>query len=77
MFEGHDFIKLINNSWVLDLTDCTGYKVEIDSNGEVERYTKAFDVLIEDGNITFEKYISIPVKILKEATNQVKESVLI
>jgi len=71
MFQGHEFIKLINGNWVLDITEFTGYKVKTDSKGNVVNHVKAFRVVIVEGKITFEKYIAVPVKVLKEATSVV------
>lgn len=72
MFEGHQFIKLLNDNWVLDLTEYQGYKVKTDSNGNVTGYKEAFDVIVIEDEIMFEKKMRVPLKILKEALNQIK-----
>lgn len=72
LFKGHKFVKLVNDNWVLDLTDFMGYKVETDNNnGSVVGYTQAFKIMEHNGAIEIDKYIRIPIKILKEASNQV------
>ena len=74
MFKGHRFIKLINDNWVLDINEFRAYKVEIDSNGNIKNRALAFTVSIEDdGDINFEKYISVPIKVLKEAHNLIED----
>jgi hypothetical protein len=72
MFRGHKFIRLINNSWVLDITEFVGYSVEVGKNEEVIGYQEAFKVRKEDGEVEFDKFIDIPVIVLKEAANQIK-----
>lgn len=67
MFQGHKFIKLINDHWVLDITEYIGYKVTTNSIGECINYKKAFKVTSNNKEITIDKFIKIPVKILKEA----------
>lgn len=75
MFLGHNFRKLINNNWVIDLTEFYGYKVSSSeiNNKKVIRYTRVFKVSIVDGEVTFEKYARVPLKVLKEAKVVVTE----
>lgn len=68
MFKGHQFVKLINENWVLDLTEYIGYKVKLNENGEVDKYKQAFQATVIDDDITYEKFIRVPVKVLKEAS---------
>lgn len=74
MFKGHKFVKLINSNWVFDINEFKAYKVETDSGGIVLNYTPAFKVIItKDGDVNFDRYITVPVKILKEASTVVKD----
>lgn len=68
MFKGHQFVKLINENWVLDLTEYIGYKVKLNENGEVDKYRQAFQATVIDDDITYEKFTRVPVKVLKEAS---------
>lgn len=73
MFKGHQFVKLINDSWILDLTEFKGYEVNLDSNGEIVSFRQRFSVNVENGNISLKREMgAIPVKIIKEAINQVR-----
>lgn len=71
MFKGHQFIKLINENWVLDITEFQGYKVKLDDNGEVIDYKKAFTAKVDNNDVKFDKYMRVPLKVLKEACNQI------
>lgn len=72
MFQGHQFIRLVSDNWVLDLTEFIGYKVKLNDNQEVQSYKEAFKATaVGDDGVEFDKYIKIPLKILKEATNQI------
>lgn len=73
MFKGHQLIKLINEDWVFDLTEFVGYKVKHNSNGEVESYKEAFQALTIGEELVFEKRTRVPLKVLKEAANQIQE----
>lgn len=66
MFKGHKFVKLVNQDWVLDITEFVGYKVE-SMNGKVKSYTKAFSVIQQDNEFKYIKFMQIPAKVLKEA----------
>ena len=72
MFKGHQFIQLVNENWVFDLTEFVGYKVKLNNEGEVVSYKEAFQVLTVSDEIIFDKHIRVPLKILKEASNQIK-----
>lgn len=72
MFKGHQFVKLLNDNWVLDLTEYQGYKVKLDSNNNVVSYKEAFTVEIIGDEIMFNKTTRIPLKVLKEAANQIR-----
>lgn len=73
MFKGHQFVKLINDSWILDLTEFKGYEVNLDSNGKIVSFRQRFSVNVENGNISLKREMgAIPVKIIKEAINQVR-----
>lgn len=73
MFEGHEFVKLVNNNWVLDLTENKGYAVKCDFKGKVKDYKLAFTVEVKDNTFNVVKEIKVPLKILKEAYNQINE----
>lgn len=72
MFKGHQFIKLLNDNWVFDLTEYQGYKVKLDSANEVVSYKKAFDAEVIEDEIIFNKFTRVPMKVLKEASNQIR-----
>lgn len=72
MFKGHQFIKLLNDNWVLDLTEYQGYKVKLDSDNNVVSYKEAFTVEVIGDEIIFNKTTRIPLKVLKEAANQIR-----
>ena len=69
MFEGHQFIKLLNDNWVLDITEFIGYKVKLGDNREVMSYKEAFPATVADNEVSFDKNIRVPIKVLKEAAN--------
>ena len=69
MFEGHQFIKLINDTWVLDLTEYTGYKVKVSQDNKVEEYKEAFTITVANNEVSIEKNMRVPIKVLREATN--------
>lgn len=71
MFQGHQFIRLVSDNWVLDLTEFIGYKVKLNDNQEVQSYKEAFKATAVGDGVEFDKYIKVPLKILKEATNQI------
>jgi hypothetical protein len=71
MFKGHQFVRLVNNNWVLDLTEFEGYKVKLNDKLEVESYKEAFKASVMDNEVEFEKYIKVPLKVLKEAASQI------
>ncbi len=73
MFKGHQLVKLINNNWVLDFTDYIGYNIKLDNNGNVKDYKEAFQVSIDGNDIKFDKKCRVPLKVLKEASNQIKK----
>ena len=73
MFRGHQFVKLINDNWVLDLTEYIGYKVKVNENLEVESYRQAFQAMVIGEEIIFEKFTRVPIKILKEAASFIKD----
>ena len=68
MFQGHQFIKIINDNWVLDLTEYVGYKVKLTENREVESYKQAFQATVIEDEVVFEKFMRVPIKVLKEAS---------
>lgn len=73
MFKGHQFVKLVNDNWVLDLTEYIGYKVKVNDKREVESYRKAFEVTHDVDDLVFEKFIRVPIKVLKEASATIRE----
>lgn len=72
MFKGHQFIKLLNDNWILDLTEYQGYKVKLDNNNNVIGYKEAFTVEVIGDEIMFNKTTRVPLKVLKEASNQIR-----
>ena len=72
MFKGHQFVKLLNDNWVLDLTEYQGYKVKLDGDGNVISYKEAFTAECVADEIIFNKTTRIPLKVLKEAANQIR-----
>lgn len=72
MFKGHQFIKLVNNDWVLDLTEYQGYKVKFDKEHNVIGYKEAFTAEVMGSDIVFNKQTRVPIKVLKEAGNQIR-----
>ena len=72
MFKGHQFIKLIDNNWVFDLTEFIGYKVKVDDSGNVVSYKEAFEAEAIEDEIIFNKLTRVPLKVLKEASNQIR-----
>lgn len=73
MFQGHQFVKLVNDNWVLDLTEYVGYKVKTNDNREVESYKQAFQANVVGEEIIFEKFTRVPLKILREASNFIRD----
>lgn len=73
MFKGHHFIKLVNENWVFDLTEFVGYKVKVDNDGNVSSYREAFQALTVGDEIIFNKFTRVPLKILKEASKQIRD----
>lgn len=72
MFKGHQFIKLTNENWVLDLTEYIGYKVKLNKNGSVNGYKEAFSATLIGNEVIFEKFTRVPLKVLREASNQIR-----
>lgn len=72
MFKGHQFVKLLNDNWVLDLTEYQGYKVKTDADGNVISYKIAFTVEVVEDDIMIDKKTRVPLKVLKEAFNQIR-----
>jgi len=72
MFKGHQFVKIYNDNWVFDVTEYKGYKVKLGSNGEIQDYREAYRALINNNELTFEKYMVVPIKVLKETVNFIK-----
>lgn len=71
MFQGHQFVSLINKNWIFDLTEFIGYKVKLDENDNVISYKEAFQAIVIDSDIVFEKSMRVPLKVLKEAYSQI------
>lgn len=72
MFQGHQFVKLLNENWVFDLTEYIGYKVNVNEQKEVTSYKQAFQASYMGEEIVFEKFTRVPIKILKEAANVIR-----
>jgi hypothetical protein len=72
MFKGHQFIKLLNDNWVFDLTEYQCYKVKLDGNNNVIGYKEAFTAEVVEDEIIFNKTTRVPLKVLKEASNQIR-----
>lgn len=73
MFQGHQFIRICNDSWVFDLTEYVGYKVKLDSDGNVINYKEAYEVIVINDEIIFNKIIRTPLKVLKETLNVIEK----
>jgi ectoine hydroxylase-related dioxygenase (phytanoyl-CoA dioxygenase family) len=77
--KGHTLIKLINDNWVLDITECVGYYVvtnnlDIDSSQDkIQTIIKAFEIRIAENDIIIDKFIDVPLRILIEAREQVEK----
>lgn len=39
MFRGHKFYR-VDDDWVFDLTECVGYKINIDNQGTIKEYIR-------------------------------------
>ena len=70
-FQGHQFVKIVNDNWVLDLTEYVGYYVELNRKKEVKGHHKVFEVVNENGewciddvNTSYDK--KIPIRVKKE-----------
>lgn len=72
MFKGHQFVKLLNDNWALDLTEYQGYKVKLDKDNNVVGYKEAFTAEVIGDEIMFNKTTRVPLKVLKEASNQIR-----
>jgi len=55
------------------MTEFICYKVDLYDNGDIKNYTKAFRVIYNNGKITTQKFIPIPIKIIKEAMSVVSD----
>ncbi len=67
MFDGHKMYK-IGNDWVFNLTEFIGYKLKVDKNdGTVISYTKAFKLTKTPDGYSYDKYMSVPVGVLRKA----------
>ena len=71
MFKGHQIVKLINDKWIFDFTEFTGYSIKTDGNGNIKSYKEAFSANFNGSDITFDKKCRVPLKVLKEACNQI------
>ena len=76
MFEGHQFIKVCGDTWVFDFTDYVGYKVTLcEDKQTVKKFEVAFKVYTNtgcEGQLVFDRYIAVPVRILKETVKLIK-----
>lgn len=72
MFKGHQFIKLLDDNWVFDLTEYEGYKVKFDKDHNITGYKEAFIAEVVEDEIMFNKLTRVPLKVLKEAANQIR-----
>lgn len=73
MFKGHDFVKICGGTWVFDLTEFIGYKVVLNVNDIPIGYEKAFHAELENDEISYDKYISVPVWVLKETNSIIND----
>lgn len=72
MFKGHQIVKLLNDNWVFDFTTFTGYSIKLDKDGQIKSYKEAFSAEINNDEVIFEKHSRVPLKIMKEASNQIR-----
>lgn len=71
----YSLVKLINNSWALDLNTGICYHVTLKKDGNINKSEYGFRISIdENGNTRFYKKMSVPLKVLKEAEKQVREN---
>lgn len=59
-FNGHEIINIMNNSWMLDLTECKIYKVNRTRLGRVTGIEYAGRFILGDDGICIEKEIEMP-----------------
>lgn len=69
MFTGHHLVKICNGDWVFDMTEFKGYKVKLDTDGSVKDYKLAFDADMYADKIEFNKYMKVPVKVIRESSD--------
>ena len=73
MFKGHT-IYIINKNWIFDLTEFTGYKVlEVSDNGEILDVQMAFRIEPVGETYVFNKYMSVPVDVVRRSKKIVSE----
>lgn len=76
MFKGHNFVKLVCGSWVLDLTEFAGYRVKMDKDNNIVDFDMAFNAKLDEQNeVELDKVGSVPVKVLREAKSVIKNYV--
>lgn len=74
MYDGHQFVKICDDTWVFDITEFIGYKVILDKyKKQVKSYKQAFTAIDMDKQIIFEKHIGVPAKVLKETVNVIEK----
>ncbi|MEM4385945.1 MAG: hypothetical protein QXD03_05300 [Candidatus Anstonellales archaeon] len=64
-FDGHKVI-IIDNEWMLDVTEFIGYKIDYDDEGKIKSAIKAYTISIdrENNKIEFKRHIKVPTKII-------------
>lgn len=75
MFQGHQFVKLLNDNWVIDLTEFKGYKLEFDKDNNIKSKKLAFIIYedTENKKLNITKKIRVPVNVMREAVNFITE----
>mgnify|MGYP000941603742 CR=1 FL=1 len=72
MFEGHQLYK-IDDEWVFNLTEFTGYRVNVNKeDNTVISYDKAFRLIKTLNDYSYDKYMSVPIGVLRKSINIVE-----
>lgn len=58
-------VKVCGDCWVLDTNSLTGHKVYLDKDGNYKYHKPAFSVLLESNTISFDRYMKVPLKVIR------------
>lgn len=70
MFRGHKFYR-VDDGWVFDLTECVGYKINIDNQGTIKEYIRQFSINPE--YMQTEQVQGVPQEIVDESLEIVRQ----